>query len=141
MQNLEHLALVAGMIDEIGIVEKINQLVGQQPGEVLYSPLYARSRRQLGATKSFLTGIAMSVNDNSESIISLLFLQYSFTGGRQSTLTSCSFYSHSVHSGDSDSYSNTGGQRSDTGTDHPGSSSGISMVSPFLKTTLGWLLR
>lgn len=31
--NLDHLGLVAGMIDAIGIVEKINQLVGTQPGE------------------------------------------------------------------------------------------------------------
>lgn len=40
VQNLEHLGLVAGMIDEIGIVEKINQLVGQQPGEIV-SPGHA----------------------------------------------------------------------------------------------------
>lgn len=31
--NLDHLGLVAGMIDAIGIEEKINQLVGTQPGE------------------------------------------------------------------------------------------------------------
>lgn len=31
--NLDHLGLVAGMIDTIGIEEKINQLVGTQPGE------------------------------------------------------------------------------------------------------------
>ncbi len=31
--NLDHLGLVAGMIDTIGIVEKINHLVGTQPGE------------------------------------------------------------------------------------------------------------
>ena len=31
--NLDHLGLVAGMIDAIGIVEKINNLVGTQPGE------------------------------------------------------------------------------------------------------------
>lgn len=35
VQNLDHLGLVAGMIDEIGIVEKINQLVGEQPGEIV----------------------------------------------------------------------------------------------------------
>ncbi len=33
VSNLDHLDLVAGMIDEIGIVEKINELVGSQPGE------------------------------------------------------------------------------------------------------------
>jgi transposase len=31
--NLAHLGLVAGMIDVIGIVEKINHVVGTQPGE------------------------------------------------------------------------------------------------------------
>lgn len=35
VENLEHLGLVAGLIDEIGIVEKINQLVGEQPGEIV----------------------------------------------------------------------------------------------------------
>lgn len=40
VQNLDHLGLVAGLIDEIGIVEKINQLVGEQPGEIV-SPGHA----------------------------------------------------------------------------------------------------
>jgi transposase len=35
VQNLDHLGLVAGIIDEIGLVEQINQLVGQQPGEIV----------------------------------------------------------------------------------------------------------
>ena len=30
VENLDHLGLVAGMIDEIGIVEQINQIVGEQ---------------------------------------------------------------------------------------------------------------
>jgi hypothetical protein len=34
VQNLDHLGLVAGLIDEIGIVERINQLVGEKPGEM-----------------------------------------------------------------------------------------------------------
>lgn len=33
VSNLDHLGLVAGMIDEIGIVAHINDLVGSQPGE------------------------------------------------------------------------------------------------------------
>jgi hypothetical protein len=33
VSNLDHLGLVAGMIDELGIIEKINNLVGCQPGE------------------------------------------------------------------------------------------------------------
>jgi transposase len=39
-QNLDHLGLVAGLIDEIGRVEKINQLVGEKPGEIV-SPGHA----------------------------------------------------------------------------------------------------
>jgi transposase len=35
VENLDHLGLVAGLVDEIGIVEKINQLVGEQPGEIV----------------------------------------------------------------------------------------------------------
>jgi hypothetical protein len=35
VQNLDHLGLVAGMIDRSEIVEKINQLVGSQPGEIV----------------------------------------------------------------------------------------------------------
>jgi transposase len=35
VQNLDHLGLVAGIIDEIGLVEQINQLVGEQPGEIV----------------------------------------------------------------------------------------------------------
>ncbi len=31
--NLDHLGLVAGIVDAIGIVEKIEQLIGTQPGE------------------------------------------------------------------------------------------------------------
>jgi transposase len=40
VQNLDHLGLVAGLIDEIGIVERINQLVGEKPGEIV-SPGHA----------------------------------------------------------------------------------------------------
>lgn len=35
VQNLDHLGLVAGIIDEIGLVDQINQLIGQQPGEIV----------------------------------------------------------------------------------------------------------
>lgn len=35
VQNLDHLGLVAGIIDEIGLVEQVNQLIGQQPGEIV----------------------------------------------------------------------------------------------------------
>jgi transposase len=40
VENLDHLGLVAGMIDEIGIIEQINQLVGEQAGEIV-SPGHA----------------------------------------------------------------------------------------------------
>ncbi len=40
VENLDHLGLVAGIIDELGIVEQINQLVGEQPGEIV-SPGHA----------------------------------------------------------------------------------------------------
>ena len=33
VENLDHLGLVAGIIDELGIVETLNELVGIQPGE------------------------------------------------------------------------------------------------------------
>jgi transposase len=33
VQNLDHLGLVAGIIDEIGVVEQVNQLVGQHSCE------------------------------------------------------------------------------------------------------------
>src|SRR4028118_184306 len=39
-QNLAQLGLVAGIIDRIEIAEKINQLVGSQPGEIV-SPGHA----------------------------------------------------------------------------------------------------
>lgn len=34
IENLDHWGLVAGLVDEIGIVEKVNELVGEQPGEI-----------------------------------------------------------------------------------------------------------
>ena len=40
IQNLDHLGLVARIIARIQIVEKINQLVGCQPGEIV-SPGHA----------------------------------------------------------------------------------------------------
>lgn len=33
VQNIDHLGLVAGIIDEIGLVEQINQLLGQHPAQ------------------------------------------------------------------------------------------------------------
>ncbi len=33
VKNLDHLGIVAGLIDEIGIVDKINELLGTEPRE------------------------------------------------------------------------------------------------------------
>ncbi len=35
VSNLDHLGLIAGLVDEIEIVQKINELVGEQPGEIV----------------------------------------------------------------------------------------------------------
>ncbi|WP_293132533.1 DUF4277 domain-containing protein [Microcoleus sp. bin38.metabat.b11b12b14.051] len=35
VKDIDHLGLVAGLIDELGILEHINQLVGEQPGEIV----------------------------------------------------------------------------------------------------------
>ena len=35
VKNLDHLGLIAGIIDELGIVDTINDLVGIQPGEIV----------------------------------------------------------------------------------------------------------
>jgi hypothetical protein len=31
VQNLDHLGIVAGLVDELGIVEQINQYLGEDP--------------------------------------------------------------------------------------------------------------
>ena len=35
VKNLDHLGIVAGIIDDIELVEQLDQLVGQQPGEIV----------------------------------------------------------------------------------------------------------
>ena len=35
VKNLDHLGIVAGIVDELGIVEIINELNGIQPGEIV----------------------------------------------------------------------------------------------------------
>lgn len=73
VQNLDHLGLVAGIIDEIGLVEQINQLVGQHecervsPGHVVKAmilnglgfvsaPLYLFSKFFAGKATEHLIG-------------------------------------------------------------------------------------
>jgi len=43
VENLDHLGLIAGLVDEIGIVERINQLVGEQPGEIVSPGLVVKA--------------------------------------------------------------------------------------------------
>jgi transposase len=35
IKNLDHLGIIAGIIDEIGIVEKVNELIGTDPREII----------------------------------------------------------------------------------------------------------
>jgi len=42
VQNLDHLGLVAGMIDEMGLVDAINQLVGQHPQSALVQGMWSK---------------------------------------------------------------------------------------------------
>jgi hypothetical protein len=35
VSDLDHLGLIAGLVDEIGIVQKINELLGEQRGEIV----------------------------------------------------------------------------------------------------------
>ncbi|MEG3973094.1 DUF4277 domain-containing protein [Microcoleus sp. herbarium8] len=37
VENLDHLGLIAGLVDAIGIVQKINELVGLQPAGLFHS--------------------------------------------------------------------------------------------------------
>jgi transposase len=43
VENLDHLGLIAGLIDDIGIVQKINELVGEQPGEIVSPGLVVKA--------------------------------------------------------------------------------------------------
>jgi hypothetical protein len=43
VENLDYLGLVAGLIERIGIVQKINELVGEQPGEIVSPGLVVKA--------------------------------------------------------------------------------------------------
>ncbi len=43
VENLDHLGLIAGLVDEIGIVQKINELIGEQPGEIVSPGLVVKA--------------------------------------------------------------------------------------------------
>ena len=48
LENLDHKGLIAGLIDEIGIVQKINELVGEQPGEIVSPGLVVKAMIIIG---------------------------------------------------------------------------------------------
>lgn len=43
VENLDHLGLIAGLIDDLGIVPKINELIGEQPGEIVSPGLIVKA--------------------------------------------------------------------------------------------------
>ena len=43
VENLDRLGLIAGLIDEIEIVQKINELIGEQPGEIVSPGLVVKA--------------------------------------------------------------------------------------------------
>ncbi|MEH2307534.1 MAG: DUF4277 domain-containing protein [Nostoc sp.] len=43
MQNLDHLGIVAGLIDEIGIVEQLNKILGVDPREKVSSGVIVKA--------------------------------------------------------------------------------------------------
>ncbi len=47
VENLDHLDLVAGLIDRIGILQKINELVGEQPGEIVSTGLVVKQGKRI----------------------------------------------------------------------------------------------
>jgi hypothetical protein len=59
VENLDHLGLVAGMIDEIGIVEQINQLVGEQAGEIVSPGHAVKAMILFGARLSIISPISI----------------------------------------------------------------------------------
>jgi Domain of unknown function (DUF4277) len=65
VENLDHLGLVAGLIDEIGIVQKINELVGEQPGEIVSPGLLDLICSGDGDVPLFLRAASGNESDNS----------------------------------------------------------------------------
>jgi Domain of unknown function (DUF4277) len=43
VQNLDRLGLIAGLIDDLGIVQKINELIGEQRGEIVSPGLVVKA--------------------------------------------------------------------------------------------------
>ena len=54
LENLDHKGLIAGLIDEIGIVQTINELVGEQPGEIVSPGLVVKAMiiKELGVVSA-----------------------------------------------------------------------------------------
>ena len=53
IQNIDHLGIIPGIIDSIGLVEIINEIIGQEPGEKV-SPVKAMILNRLGFVSSYL---------------------------------------------------------------------------------------
>jgi len=43
VKNLDYLGLVAGLVDDLGMVQKINESVGEQPGEIISPNLVVKA--------------------------------------------------------------------------------------------------
>jgi hypothetical protein len=43
VENLDHRGLITGLIDQIGIVPKINELIGEQPKEIVSPGLVVKA--------------------------------------------------------------------------------------------------
>jgi hypothetical protein len=66
LENLDHQGLVAGLVDDLGIVQKINELVGKQPGQIVSPRLVVKAM--------IITGLGLAAAP--------LYLFYNFFEGK-----------------------------------------------------------
>jgi transposase len=112
VENLDHLGLVAGMIDEIGIVEQINQLVGEQAGEIVSpghavkamilnglglvsSPLYLFSKFFEGKATEHLIGVGIKPEHLNDDRLGRVLDKLYLTGLEQIFTSVCGYYAFS----------------------------------------------
>ncbi len=60
IKNLNHLGIIAGIIDEIGIVELVNKELGTNPNEIVSSGIMLKAIILNGARISFKTTLSIS---------------------------------------------------------------------------------
>lgn len=65
VENLDHLGLIASLIDEIGIIPKINELVGKQPGEIVSPGLVVKAM--------IINGLGFEINTDTSHLDSSSF--------------------------------------------------------------------